>query len=126
MSNALSDVDDIDQYVKRGTTYEFTLKLLDEDEVYADPDSFRCVMSFREQPDDNLTNILDIEVIPEQVPEEEWRDPDVSELICEFVASPSETQSFPQQNVTAYCELKTVSGDVISRLFNSDLVEVDD
>lgn len=83
-------------------------------DVGEDPALYEGRLVFRERQDDSLPEILAIVTTPQ--PSDEWRFPQLNFLL-DLSMTPAETTSLPDYPVVCFCELRTLDGQYVRRLF---------
>ncbi len=121
----MSCIDDIQICLTRGDTFKLDVGLSDEfTEVISNPTEYVGNLVFRAEQDDRETPYLTLTVTPEVMVDPLPTD---APAYLSFAATTGQTQSLPDWDHVAYCEIAEVSGNPpeVMRLFNAR-IEIND
>lgn len=113
----MSCIDEIQMCVTRGDIYALNVGLFSGfDEVEAAPGDYVANLVFRDEQSDSVTPYLTLTAAPEANPNCLPTEP---KIYLNFTATAAETQSLPDWDHVAYCELvKSGATPEPRRLFN--------
>lgn len=117
----MSCIDDIEICVTRGDTFKMDVGLSDEfAEVISNPTEYVGNLVFRAEQDDRETPYMTLSVTPEVMVDPL---PGDAKAYLSFEATSGQTQSLPDWNHVAYCEIAETSGNPpeVQRLFNAEV-----
>jgi hypothetical protein len=112
-----------DVSVIRGTSFHLMVGLAEGwGDVALDPPAFEGRLVFRELQDDSFPEIKTLVVPP--TPATDHRFPGL-EFMLDFTMTPQETGSLPDFSMVCFCELRSVDGAQVRRLFEGSVMQRD-
>jgi hypothetical protein len=82
--------------------------------IAEDPALYEGRLVFRERQDDSLPEILAITTTPEPI--DEYRFPQL-DFMLDLSMTPAQTTSLPEYPMVCFCEIRTLDGLYVRRLF---------
>lgn len=108
-----------DLKIIRGDTLDLTIGLSEGwQAVEEDPAAYQGRLVFRQEQNDAMPEIMAITASPEPAEEEEFSD---LKHILDLSMTPAQTASLPTYPFVCFCELRTLDGSFVRRLFSGNV-----